>query len=296
MVVRNWLTSGGLDRVDEHRSRAEWIAHQWVREDALVLVMDAHGAVATDDDGTALRMVRPFADFDAQEHFLLGTVDDSPIFMTVEPHDGPNEALRTVAERLSDTEVEIAMAANALRNWHRIEPCCPGCGNSTHVVRGGYGRVCEECTQVWFPRADPAVIVAVLDGDDRLFLGHHRDWDAGRMSLLAGFVDAGESFEQAVHRELSEEADLSLGRLAYLGSQPWPFPRSLMVAYAAEAVSSDFSCDDREIVEAGWYSRDQVREAVASGAIKLPGGVSIAHHVIQSWLGGSLSARSLFGE
>lgn len=292
--MHNWLTASRLDRVDEHRCRAEWIAHQWVREDATVLEVDVHGNFATDDDGTALALLRPFGDFDPQEHFLLGTVEDAPVFVTRTIPEGPSFPMRAIAHSLDETDLELAMAANSLLNWHRDEPRCARCGAVGEVVRGGHARRCTGCGVESFPRCDPAVIVAVLDQQDRMFLGHHRDWDPGRMSLLAGFVEAGESFEQAVHRELAEEADLSLGRIAYLGSQPWPFPRSLMIGYAAEALSSNFSCDDREIVFADWYSRERLTNEVDAGTVRLPGGASIAAYIIDQWMSGALSCPGSF--
>jgi NAD+ diphosphatase len=140
-----------------------------------------------------------------------------------------------------------------------------------------------------FPRVDPAVIMLVTDREDRALLAHNREWPARRVSILAGFVEPGESAEQAVLREVSEETGLRVGGVRYLGSQPWPMPQSLMLGFRARADDGQqIRVDDDEIAEAHWFSREGLRLAMERGEVLLPPPVSIAHRIIESWFGGSL--------
>ena len=166
--------------------------------------------------------------------------------------------LREVGHQLSDNERDIAAAASAVTQWHRLEPMCPQCGGGTKVINGGFARHCTVCQRDHFPRTDPAVIVAVVDKSDRLLLGGQETW-GNRVSVLAGFVEAGESLEQAIHREIGEEVDISLSAVTYFGSQPWPFPRSLMVGFFARAATTDICIDADEIAYADWFTREGLR-------------------------------------
>ena len=163
-----------------------------------------------------------------------------------------------------------------------MEPQCPRCGGPTRVVDGGYARHCERCDEQHFPRTDPAVIVAVVDADDRLLLGRQASW-GHRVSVLAGFVEAGESLEQTIHREIAEEVDVTLDRIRYFGSQPWSFPRSLMTGFFARASSTAVCVDADEIAWAGWFTRDELTAQLEAGTIGLPGPSSIAHRLIATW-------------
>ena len=280
----NWATPSELDRVDQHRKSVEWVAGLWHQEDARLLKIGEDARFTTNAGGDRLRMTRPFVEFDSHRHILLGMLDGLPVFVVEALTDGPVHSLREVGGQLCDVEREIATLATALTNWHRAERYCPNCGAETRRIRGGFGRHCDQCGRELFPRSDPAVIVAIIDAQDRLLLGGQRIWDEGRMSVLAGFVESGESLEQAVHREIAEESDISLSELRYFGSQPWPFPRSLMVGFAARAATTEISVDGDEIAYADWYTRDRVRSEVASGKLTLPGTASIAHRLIQAWL------------
>lgn len=281
----NWLTASMLDRVDAHRENPEWVADQWKHPDAWLLPVDARGSFAVDDSTGRLQLVRPAADYDPQRHFLLGRVDGAPVFVEETPVAGDAPLpLRLMGRRFNDLDREIATVATALLGWHRSDRHCARCGGTCVAERGGFTRRCTTCGAEQFPRHDPAVIVAAIDDHERIFLGHHRDWDDGRMSLLAGFVEVGESFEQAVHREVAEEASLRLDAVQYVGSQPWPFPRSLMVGFVAHASDSTFGVDEQEITYAEWLSRSDVRDRVEAGTLKLPGGASIAHRIIEDWL------------
>jgi NAD+ diphosphatase len=196
--------------------------------------------------------------------------------------EGEVHDFREVGFQLTDNERDIAATASALTHWHRLEPQCPRCGGATVVINGGFVRHCAACGQEHFPRTDPAVIVAVVDANDRLLLGGQQAW-GNRVSVLAGFVETGESLEQAIHREIGEEVDVTLSDVHYFGSQPWPFPRSLMVAFFARAEGTDVCVDLEEIAHAEWYTRDQLSAKLDKGELGLPGKSSIAARMIQAW-------------
>ncbi|HYP46587.1 MAG TPA: NAD(+) diphosphatase [Propionibacteriaceae bacterium] len=287
----NWATASELDRADQQRSSPEWVAQQWRSERASVVVIDERGRFATKPGGDRLDLARPSAEYDSQRHHLLGLLAGLPIFAAQSTHSTKSAEVhdfREVAASLTDSERDIVATAAALTQWHLREPRCPACGEATQVIKGGFARHCLTCSHDHFPRTDPAVIVAVLDADDRLLLGSQASWPARRVSILAGFVETGESLEQCIHREIAEEVGVQLAAVRYYGSQPWPFPRSLMLGFAARASSLDICVDGDEIEFADWFTRQQVRDQVASGALGLPGASSIAYRMIYSWLDGDL--------
>jgi len=281
----NWAMPSDLDRVDHHRASPEWVAGLWYAEDAKLLIVDAESRFSTNAGGSKLRMAKPSMEFDSQRHRLLGLLNGSPIFAVEERADGEMHDLREVGFQLTDSELDIAATAAALTHWHRLEPRCPRCGGDTIVINGGIARHCLACGLDHFPRTDPAVIVAVIDDQDRLLLGGKSAW-GNRVSVLAGFVETGESLEQAIHREIGEEVDITLSELHYYGSQPWPFPRSLMLAFFARAIDTDINIDDDEIGYADWYTRDRLSARLEAGELTLPGRSSIASRMIQAWRDG----------
>jgi len=276
-----WSVASSLDRVGHHRRSADWVAQLWRSPDARLLKLDADVSFTTHADGS-LRFVKPFVDHDPQRHRLLGLVDGAPVFAVQAVVDGEVRSLREVGGSLSDVERDIAAAATALARWHLLEPFCPRCGGDTLVVDGGFARHCERCDEQHFPRTDPAVIVAVVDADDRILLGRQASWGQ-RVSVLAGFVEAGESLEQTIHREIAEEVDVTLDRIRYFGSQPWSFPRSLMTGFFARAKTTAVCVDADEIAWAGWFTRDELTAQLEAGTIGLPGPSSIAHRLIATW-------------
>lgn len=281
-----WGDAGQLDRCEHQRLDEAWLLAQWAAPDALVLVIDSAGRVSVGDDLTIAER-RPEGAFDPQRHFLLGLSGGRPVF--VQPGDAATVAgLRELMPALDDADRELVVAAVALAQWHRTLPHCGLCGAATLVTLGGMVRHCPSCGRDRFPRSDPAIIVAVLDADDRLLLGHQSVWPAGRMSILAGFVTVGESLEQAVHREVAEETGLRLSGVRYVASQPWPFPRSLMLGFVARAIDTEITVDEVEIEHARWFTRDQLTAAVAAGEVGLPGEASIAHRLIANWRAGTL--------
>jgi NAD+ diphosphatase len=286
--VISWGTASDLDRVDQHRKSRDWVAGLWRASDAKLLKLDRSSRFTTSGGGERLRLTKPFVEFDSQRHLLLGLLDGAPIFAVEALTEGEVHDFRTVGGGLSETERDVAATATALTAWHRAEPRCPSCGDQTAVINGGFARHCLTCGHDHFPRTDPAVIVAVLDAQDRMLLGRQPSWPARRVSILAGFVEVGESLEQAVHREVAEEVDVSLSAVRYHGSQPWPFPRSLMLGFAARASSTAINVDGDEIETAAWFTRDDVRNQVAVGDLSLPGPSSIAYRLIHTWLEGDL--------
>ncbi|MFK3671127.1 NAD(+) diphosphatase [Leifsonia aquatica] len=198
--------------------------------------------------------------------------------------------LRTVATALSDRDAGLFTEALAIANWHASHTHCPRCGTPTVVQQAGWVRHCFEDGSEVFPRTDPAVIVTVLDADDRLLLGSNAMWEHSRFSLLAGFVEPGESFESAVEREIFEEAGIRVVDAQYKGSQPWPFPASVMVGMTArladDQAPSGLAPDGEEILDLRWFSRTELWEAREQ--VILPGRSSIARALIEDWYGGSL--------
>lgn len=201
--------------------------------------------------------------------------------------------LRRAAPALRAASAEdeaLAVAAQAVTAWHLDHPRCPRCGSVTEVARSGWARVCPQDGSVHFPRTDPAIIAIVTDGEpgadgERVLLGRAAAWPERRFSALAGFVEPGESFEEAVVREIREESGVTVGEVRCLGSQPWPFPRSLMIGCTARRLHGDPRPDGQEIAQLRWFTRPQLAAAAASGQITLPGGISIARALIEHWHG-----------
>jgi NAD+ diphosphatase len=198
-------------------------------------------------------------------------------------------SLRQAATLLGDRDAGLFTHAVALANWHARHTHCPRCGALTVPAPAGHMRRCPVDGSEHFPRIDPAVIMLVTDDEDRCLLARNRMWPPGRVSILAGFVEAGESAEQTVAREVWEETGIAVSGIRYVGSQAWPMPQSLMLGFRADAgPGQQITVDDEEIAEARWLSRAELAAEVASGELLLPPPVSIAHQIIQSWYGGPL--------
>jgi NAD+ diphosphatase len=172
-----------------------------------------------------------------------------------------------------------------LANWHAAHQFCPRCGAPTEPEQAGWIRRCTRDGSEHYPRTDPAVIVAVVDDQDRLLLGRNAQWPEGRFSVLAGFVEPGESFEAAVMREVEEEVGILVTDVTFLGNQPWPFPSSAMIGFRARATTTSLHPDRVEMAEARWFSRDEYRAALKNNDIRTPSGISIAQRLIEDWLG-----------
>jgi NAD+ diphosphatase len=200
-----------------------------------------------------------------------------------------------VGARLDPLGGALFAGTLALANWHRTHGHCPRCGARTEPVSAGWLRRCPHDGSDHYPRTDVAVIMAVVDDDDRLLLARNRGFRTGGMSVLAGFVEPGETLAAAVAREVGEEVGIGVDDVTYLGDQPWPFPSSLMVGFRAHAVETDLRLQADEIAAARWFTREELLAAVADGSVHLPGRVSIARRLLEHWFGGEIEAPETFG-
>ena len=200
--------------------------------------------------------------------------------------------LRDAGRGLSDMHASAFVGAIGLDNWRSKHRHCTVCGGELEMTQAGWVLRCSADGIDHFPRTDPAIIVLVRDSQDRALLGRHANWRGGWMSTLAGFVEPGESAEAAVRREVFEETGVVIGpqtdAVTYLGSQPWPFPASLMMGYHAVASHTAINVDEVEITEAVWFSRDDMRVACESGDLRLPPNTSISRMLIERWYGQAL--------
>jgi NAD+ diphosphatase len=290
------LARGEVDRAAHRRTDEDWLAAAWADPGTRVVVVERGQAnVSFAGDGAALLFVPPQ---EAPEgvSFLLGVDSAGTAFFglngplpPVPAQTGRPAPLREVGPLLSDRDAGLMTHAVALGNFHDSHHFCPHCGEPSVPVQSGHARRCTVEGIEEFPRSDPAMIVLVTDEADRCLLARNAAWPERRVSILAGFVEAGESVEQAVAREVHEETGISVGYVGYLGSQPWPMPQSLMLGFRAEAPGrQEITVDDDEIAEAHWYSRTELAAAIADGTLRLPPPVSIAHQIIQSWYGQEL--------
>ena len=201
---------------------------------------------------------------------------------------GLREAIHLFAAQGTEGERqrEVAATAVAITTWHANHQHCAVCGAATRPTLGGWVRRCDVDERDHYPRTDPAVIVAITDADDRLLMAHASYWSAHRFSHLAGYVEPGESFEQAVHREIAEEASLTVRDVTYVGSQPWPFPASIMVGFTARVDDPHFTLDEDEITEAMFVTRAELAGHVAAGTMIVAPRGSIARRMMEDWYGG----------
>jgi NAD+ diphosphatase len=290
------LARSVVDRSAHLRSDQDWLDRAWADPPTRVLVVE-HGRALCQADGEQLRLgFVPPAEAPDGVRFLLGVDQEGRAYFGVagplpEPGDDRVRALplREAGPLLSDQDAGLMTHAVALANWHETFTHCPRCGALTAPISSGHARRCPADGSDHFPRVDPAMIVLVTDSAGRALLARNAAWPGQRVSILAGFVEAGESAEQAVAREVHEETGIAVGAVTYLGSQPWPMPQSLMLGFrAVAAADSSLRVDGTEIAEARWYSRDDLRAAVADGRVRLPPPVSIAHRIIESWYGAAL--------
>jgi NAD+ diphosphatase len=284
------LSRHAHDRLGNQRVDDEWIAARW--EEATTRVMLLHrNTVAVDGGGERPVYVAPQEAPDG-DRILLGWEGGTTYFAMLlpEPPEGLRMAgLREIGAVLEDRDAGLVTHAVALANWHRVHRHCPRCAGTLRSEQGGHIRRCEVCGRQQFPRTDPAVIMLVTDGHERCLLAHNAATHRERgYSTLAGFVEPGESLEQAVRREIGEEVGIDVGRVTYQGSQPWPLPASLMVGFFAEAETTAISVDGEEISDARWFTREELLAATQSGEVLLPGHISIARRLIERWYGGTL--------
>lgn len=292
------------DRDAEHRKNGAWLQDAFGRGKVLVLT-DRFEAPIDESSGNPQLAWRSAADVKGEvQPIYLGTLQDQPYFAVVSRRDLKADMwmdLRMIGGDLSIADRGLMVEAVAIAQWHARHRACPICGGPTTWRDGGWSTFCENDGSPHFPRTDPAVIMLVHDGADKIVLGRQAVWPEGRFSVLAGFVEPGETLEAAVSREVKEEVGIDATDVEYVGSQPWPFPASVMLGFTALADSAQqLALVDGEIAEAAWFSRDEVRslygweDAGASrpGARSMPGSISIAHHLIKAWADGELGSSS----
>jgi NAD+ diphosphatase len=323
----NTFTGARLDRAGDARRRdPDWVAAQRAHPAARAVLAGDEGVVM---DGDRLAFC-PLADAPPREPFLLGVDDVGPLFAVdvdapppggerparliagglprgsgaepPPPAAGPRPVgLREAAAVLPQDEGGLVAYVASLLNWHRRHGFCAVCGTASQLGEGGLVRTCPRCGTHHHPRTDPVVIMLVSDAE-RLLLGRAPSWPPRRYSALAGFVEPGESLEEAVVREVAEESGVTVGPPRYLASQPWPFPSSLMLGFVAPWVAGEPIAQEDEIQDVRWFSRAEVAAAAAEDvdgwggspdpaepdatSLLLPPRLAIARRLIEHWLGG----------
>jgi len=291
------LSRVGADRADHLRTDVDAAIAGW--SDALLLRVDDRNQVLFAGERLVLGSAAAFADKPPGDAVFLGRMADGRHVWAVRAALEPAEdvAARVIDPRRSsqgfdDVSAQLVTCALSLLNWHDSARFSAVDGSPTTLIRGGWARRNPLTGHEEFPRIDPAVICLVHDGHDRAVLARQTMWPPRLFSLLAGFVEAGESFESCVVREIAEEIGLAVRDVRYLGSQPWPFPRSLMIGFHALGdPEQEFAFNDGEIAEAAWFTRAEVRAALEEGdwssestsRLLLPGSISIAREIIESW-------------
>jgi NAD+ diphosphatase len=293
------LSRIGADRADQVRTDVEAATAGW--SEAALLRLDSRNQVLVADGRVVLGKAKALADKPPVDAVFLGRLEGGRHVWAVRgPLEAPEDPnvkaevadLRGASQLFDDVGAQLVSAAAALLNWHAGARFSSVDGSPTKPIRAGWARVNPVTGHEEFPRIDPAVICLVHDGGDRAVLARQTVWPGRMFSLLAGFVEAGESFETCVVREIREEIGLTVRDVRYLGSQPWPFPRSVMIGFHAIGdPDQEFSFNDGEIAEAEWFTRDEIRAALALGdwtttsesKLLLPGSVSIARVIIESW-------------
>ena len=285
------FTGGTLDRADHLRRDPEAVAAALADRRARLLVLGPGWQPEVTATGTLA--LTDLADVPSgTELLLLGLDGDAPRFVAIEPagegasHRSP--AMMGALASLAEGQAATYAAARSVLQWHSRHGFCANCGHATRVFRAGWARTCPGCGAEHFPRVDPVVIM-IAEHDGRALLGRQAAWPAGRYSALAGFLEPGESVEEAVAREVREETGVAVDRVRYVASQPWPFPHAqLMLACVAEAADDAITLDADELEDAIWVSRDEVRRVLSGepGAFLPPPPYAIAHTLLERWVDG----------
>jgi len=287
----NTFSGGGLDRVGPRRTDDAWLAARRADPASRSVIATSDG-VLVEDDGTPA-FVAPAELPDDAEIVLLGIDADGAAVFGADP--GPERGaalrpeaalmgLRDVAAMTALADANLLAHATGLLNWHRRHRFCANCGSPTVSMEAGYVRACPRCGAQHHPRTDPVVITLVHDGD-RILLGRNANWPENRFSCLAGFVEPGESLEEAVAREVGEEAGVAVSDVRYVSSQPWPFPASLMLGFECAYAGGEPHPHDHELQAVRWLTRDELRHAVAGdGDVQIPPPLAIARRLMDGWL------------
>lgn len=305
LTAQNTFAGNPLDRAGDRRNDPAWLAEQAANPEALALAMWQGKALVEDHaDGPRLqwlslehaRAVVP------DREVFLGLWKDAPVFAVevespLDPAEGSLQGLgafmdmREAAGVLSGADAAMAGLAKSLFDWRARHGFCAACGHASDTASGGWKRICPACKTEHFPRVDPVTIMlAIHKGgtEDRCLLGRQAAWPEGRMSALAGFLEPGESIEEGCAREIEEEAGLTVTRVKYHSSQPWPFPSQLMIGLFAEVDSDDARPDQTELEAVAWLTRSEAAEVLAGThpGIKAPPRIAIARTLLQAWVDG----------
>jgi NAD+ diphosphatase len=292
------LAADPHDRIGVHRGDEAWLDAVWADPETRVLVIAGNRIRSV--DGTVAWV--PVAQAPTGLRVLLGERDGRTWFaVIVDPASAEGAAddwvgLRAVLPYLAGDglpHAPLVFHAFGLAEWLLTTRHCSWCGAELEARMSGHELQCRACHRRHFPRTDPAVIMAITHGepgaaDEQLLLGRQDSWADGRYSTLAGFLEPGETLEDAVRREVAEETGVRVGEVTYFGNQPWPLPSSLMVGFLGRALSPDIDVDGTEIQDARWFTRAAIREQAEAGTLVLPGGVSISRSLVEHWYGGPL--------
>lgn len=307
MPFRNFYSGSGLDRAEHLRDDAEWLLAQLTNPTTRLLpvwrtknMIQARTAAQEHPRPVWLPSLKAAHLVELAEEMIFLGLRDGEVRIALdlssvdEPAEHPDLAplgefvdLREIGPLLPRDEGSILAYARGLVHWHKTHRFCGRCGSPTTSINGGHVRRCTnpDCGVSHFPRSDPAVIMLVHDGD-RCLLGRQPFWPPGMHSVLAGFVEPGESLEEAVIREVYEEAKLKVDQVTYHSSQPWPFPSSIMLGFSARALSNEIEVDERELESARWYTREEMLNSPEDETFRLPRKDSIARRLVEDWLRG----------
>ncbi|MES2341407.1 MAG: NAD(+) diphosphatase [Pseudomonadota bacterium] len=298
---QNTFAGNPLNRASERRKDEAWLAEQLNSDESLGLaIWNGKPLVETSKDGGVqiaylpAKMVAEMAG-GAERLLFMGLWKETAVFAIdieggADPCDGPLaglgrfEDLRALATRLPHTDAAILATAKQMFEWRRRHKHCANCGEPSLVAEGGWKRACPACNAEHFPRTDPVVIMLAVHGE-RCMLGRQEVWPKGMFSSLAGFLEPGETIEEACARELHEEAGLKTASVVYHSTQPWPYPSSLMIGLIAQVEDDDATPDQTELSEVRWFTKDEARLLLA-GKLEntfAPGPMAIAHQLIKAW-------------
>ncbi|QIG78449.1 NAD(+) diphosphatase [Stakelama tenebrarum] len=279
------FTGAVIDRADWMRHDEAALANALRDPKARLLGLDDLDPVLAEDRLTWTMLADQG---EAPPLVLLGLIEGVPHFAPLDPPRSAGErpgGLFDAIARLPESEAALYAGARSVVDWHRRHRFCARCGHATHTFRAGWARKCDNCDAEHFPRTDPVVIM-IAEHDGRALLGRQASWAPGRYSALAGFLEPGESIEEAVARETLEESGVRVTNVRYVASQPWPFPSSLMIACVGQAADDRITVDTNEIEDARWFARDEVRAALAGEAdapFGAPPPIAIAHTLLSAW-------------
>ncbi len=305
LPLLNTFAGNPLDRAGDLRNDASWLAEQAASADALAMILwEGRPLLEDHPDGPRLAWVDMVhaRKLVPDRELFLGLWKAAPVFAvefegSIDPANGPVRGLghfsemREAAAVLSAPEAAMAGGAKSLFDWRRRHGFCAACGQASDNANGGWKRVCPACGTEHFPRVDPVTIMLPVykGGPEPIcLLGRQAAWPAGRMSALAGFLEPGETIEEACAREIKEESGLTVTAVRYHSSQPWPFPSQLMIGLIAEVTDNQATPDQTELEAVAWLTRSQAADVLAGThpAIKAPPPFAIAHTLLRAWVDG----------